>query len=201
MVVRAGKAYFLITLVAAFILGGCTTSKPKATDYSIYSEADTLLNRDATARPLSVVLNVYQLRDRQAFARLTFEDFVSGKSDTELLREDLIQKTEIVALPGDKRSLDTQLLPEAAFLGVVAIYRLPAEQQWRYLIPAQQIRKTGMWPFAKEKIVSIRLHDCYMTIDGVQIDLIPGQKIDAVPTCPSQAQSAEASTAVNKAKH
>ncbi len=175
---------YLSFFFVVFLLAGCSSSPPKSVDYLIYSEADSLLNRDAADRPLSVVLNVYQLKSRGTFARLTFEDFVSGKVDAELLDDDFLQKSEIVALPGDKQTLDMQLLPETQYLGVVAIYRKPADQQWRYLIPVEQIRKKSFWRFSDKKTVSLHLHDCYMRIDGVTLDLIPGQKAGEAATCP-----------------
>ena len=184
----AGSAKVIAALAAVLValhLSACSSSKPKPVDYHIYGEADTLLNRDVSARPLSVVLDVYQLKDRQAFSRLTFDDFVSGKSETDLFGDELIQKTEIVILPGGKQSLATSLLPETKYLGVVAVYRMPSEQQWRYLVPAEQIRKTGFWHWGSsaEKTITVRLHDCYLTVEGVDVDLIPGQKAETVPTC------------------
>lgn len=179
-------AALAVLLVVPFILSACSSSKPKTTDYQVYGEADTLLNRDVSARPLSVVLDVYQLKDRQAFSRLTFDDFVSGKTETDLFGEELIQKTEIVILPGAKQSLATSLLPETKYLGMVAVYRMPAEQQWRYLIPAEQIRKTSFWHLwgsGDKKTITVRLHDCYITVEGVDVDLIPGQKAGVVPSC------------------
>lgn len=187
-------AALVVLLVVPVVLSACSSSKPKPTNYHVNGEADTLLNRDVSARPLSVVLDVYQLKDRQAFSRLTFDELVSGKTETDLFGEELIQKTEIVILPGGKQSLATSLLPETKYLGIVAVYRMPAEQQWRYLIPAEQIRKTSFWNFlgsGDDKTITVRLHDCYMTVEGVEVDLIPGQKIAAVPNCaiPGEAAS------------
>lgn len=178
---RAKRLIALFAMIVAAI--GCSGNKPQPANYHIYSEADNRLNLDFTDRPLSVVLNVYQLKDRQTFARLTFEDFVSGKTDESLFGDDVVSKSEFVVLPGDKQSIDTKLAPEAKYIGIVAVYRMPADQQWRYLIPAEQIREKSFWGFAKEKTVSIRLHSCYMTIDGVGVDLIPGQKAGSDPSC------------------
>ncbi|MFT3930589.1 MAG: type VI secretion system lipoprotein TssJ [Spongiibacteraceae bacterium] len=194
----AGRALQFFALVALiFTIAGCSSNKPKPADFHIYSEADARLNLDFNAQPLSVVLNIYQLKDRQTFARLTFEDFVSGKSDESLLGEDIISKTELVVLPGNKQALNTQLAPDAQYLGVVAIYRTPADQQWRYLVPAEQIRKKSFWIFAKETTVSIRLHGCYIAIDGVEVDIIPGQKTNSSPNC-SAAASNVSSTAIRE---
>lgn len=191
----AGRALQFFAVVALIVtVAGCSSSKPKPADFHIYSEADSRLNLDFNDQPLSVVLNIYQLKDRQTFARLTFEDFVSGKSDESLLGEDIVSKTELVVLPGNKQALNTQLAPDAQYLGVVAIYRTPADQQWRYLVPAEQIRKKSFWGFDKEKTVSIRLHGCYIAVDGVEVDLIPGQKSSVSPTCTTSALSTHSTT-------
>lgn len=179
-------AALAVLFVLPLVLSACSSSKSKETSYHVYGEADTLLNRDGSARPLSVVLDVYQLKDRQAFSRLTFDEFVSGKTETDLFGEELIQKTEVVILPGGKQSLATSLLPEAKYVGIVAVYRMPAEQQWRYLIPAEQIRKRGFWSFwgsSDDKTIMVRLHDCFITVEGVDVELIPGQKAEATPNC------------------
>jgi len=190
----AGSAKVVAALAVLLIvleISACSSSKPKPVDFHINGEADTLLNRDVSARPLSVVLDVYQLKDRQAFSRLTFEDFVSGKSEMDLFGDELIQKTEVVILPGGKQSLATSLMPETKYLGVVAIYRMPSEQQWRYLAPAEQIRETSFWHWGadEKKTITVHLHDCYLTVEGVNVDLIPGQKAEAVPACAIPANS------------
>lgn len=184
--ITAGMArkFSALVIMTATLLG-CSNNRTQLTDYQFYSEADTYLNLDLTERPLSVVLNVYQLRDRQTFARLTFEDFVSGKSDADLLGDDLLSKSEFVVLPGSKQSIDAKLMPDAKFIGVVAAYRMPADQRWRYLIPAQQMRKKSLWGFSEKKTVSIFLRNCYMTVNDVEIDLIPGQRNGTEPTCSS----------------
>lgn len=188
---NAGSAGFIFAIFFFFVsLSGCSSSSSKPTSFHIYSEADAELNRDNSESPLSVVLYVYQLKDRQAFSRLTFEDFLSGKTDADLLGEDLINKTEQVMLPGAKESVTSGLLPEAKYVGVVAMYRLPAPQQWRYLIPAEQIRKKGFFSLSKQKNIAVRLHDCHMTIDGVELDLIPGQRSDSSAVCAGQTPSA-----------
>jgi type VI secretion system protein VasD len=180
-----------ILLAVFFALSGCLGSKPKPVDYQIYSEADSSLNRDASNRPLSVVLNVYQLTDRQAFVRLTFDDLVSGKHDSELFGDELLQKTELVVLPGDKSAVGMKLMPQAKYLGMVAVYRQPAEQQWRYLVPADEFRKTNLFGMKINATASIRLHDCHMTISGVAVDPIPGQKLEVTPACPVVEQNTE----------
>ncbi len=180
----AGMARKLIALsTLLFILGGCTGNKQKPSEFQIYSEADSRLNLDFNDRPLSVIFNVYQLKDRQAFARLTFEDFVSGKPETALLGDDIVSKSEFVVLPGSKQSIDTALLPDTKYLGLVSIYRSPAEQKWRYLIPTQQLRERDFWGRSMRKTISVRLHECYISIDGVEIDIIPGQNSRADASC------------------
>ncbi len=190
----AGMArHFAALVVIPLVLSGCSSNKTQLTDYQLYSEADARLNLDLTERPLSVVMNVYQLKDRQTFARLTFEDFVSGKTDAELFGEDLVSKSEFVVLPGSKQFIDAKLAPDAHFIGIVAAYRMPADQQWRYLIPAEQMRKKGFWS-AKKKTVSIVLRNCYMTVNGVDIDSIPGQRNGGEPSCSSTAVATSAMT-------
>jgi type VI secretion system protein VasD len=178
------KCFALFNAVfIALALTGCASKKPAPLSYKIRSEANASLNRDASSRPLSVVLYVYQLRDRRAFSRLSFDDFVSARADADLFGEEYIRKSELVVLPGEKQDIDMQLLPDTRFLGVVAMYRMPAEQRWRYLIPADQLRETNLIGMRREGVVRLQLRDCYIVIGGVKPDLIPGQKMDGEPKC------------------
>lgn len=180
----AWNALILLVCPLIFVvLQGCSSREPKPVEYSLYSIADADLNRDAGGRPLSVVLAVYQLRDPSQFARLTFDQYVSSSDTVALFGDSVISRDEVVVLPASRERVQLALLPDAVYIGIVALYRSPAAQHWHYLVPADQLRETGFWPFSRQKVVSIQLHECHLDVSGVVVDPIPGQRINVEPVC------------------
>ena len=138
--------------VCALALGGCASGPAT---YDVRGLADPVLNRDASGKSLSVVVRLYQLKQPTEFAKLAFDSLASGRPETELLGADLIEKSEVVVLPGTQHVSTEKLSENANYLGVVAFFRQPEPHFWRYLIPASQVRSKG---------VTFRLQDCYITL-------------------------------------
>ena len=157
--------------VCALALGGCASGPAT---YDVRGLADPVLNRDASGKSLSVVVRLYQLKQPTEFAKLAFDSLASGRPETELLGADLIEKSEVVVLPGTQHVSTEKLSENANYLGVVAFFRQPEPHFWRYLIPASQVRSKG---------VTFRLQDCYITLVDGKPTAIPGQPLDAKPQC------------------
>lgn len=152
-------------------LGGCA-SGPAV--YDVRGQADPVLNRDVSGKSLSVVVRLYQLKQPTEFSKLAFDSLASGRPETELLGAELIDKSEVVVLPGTQHVSTEKLSENANYLGVVAFFRQPEPHYWRYLIPASQIRSKGL---------TFRLQDCYISLVDGKPEAIPGQPLDAIPTC------------------
>jgi type VI secretion system protein VasD len=153
-------------------LAGCATNSPKA--YEVKSEAGTIMNRDASGKPLSVAMRIYQLRDATEFSKLTFDTVASGRPESELLGQDLLSQNEIILVPGGKHVANDKLQDGAKYVGVIALFRQPDPHYWRFLIEADKIRSEGL---------SIKVQDCYLVLLSPKPFAIPGQPPNAAPAC------------------
>ena len=161
-----------IIFSAVGLLTGCAASGPK--QYAIRADAEPMINRDATGQPLSVVLRIYQLKQPTEFSLLTFDLAASGRSDAELLGNSLVQKDELVLVPGEQFVDKETLAPDAKYLGIVALFRRPDANFWRFLIDAEQVRKKGL---------NLVVQDCFLSLKQPSASPIPGQPLDAKPVC------------------
>jgi type VI secretion system protein VasD len=169
--VRSKFARYLSVLLLA-ILAGCA-SGPKM--YEIRGEADPVVNRDTTGAPLSVVVRLYQLKDSTEFSKLTFDTLASGRPESDLLGPELLEKNEVVLVPGNKHSSTDKLREDTKYIGIVAFFRRPDPNYWRYLVDADKVRSDGL---------TFRVQDCYLTLLNVKPVPIPGQPVNGKPTCP-----------------
>lgn len=193
---RRGKKFwrgFLIPAALAVLVGACSGSSDKLArtlpfnappearvdavrgteDYALKSIADPNVNRDIYGKSLSVVVRVYQLRDKNEFSRLTF-DAAASRGDNELFPKELLAIKEIVLVPGEAQELVEKLLPETRYVGAVAFFRQPDAQYWRFLVDARAVRNEGL---------SFALQDCYFATIQPQPKPVPGQSAGYLPGC------------------
>ena len=184
---------FLLATLLSLLSGCATTPTPKP--YEVRAEANSVINRDISGKPLSVIVRLYQLKQEKEFDLLTFDLATSNRTDAELFGDSLIQRSELLLVPGTMHISTETLLPETKYLGVVAYFRKPDAHYWRYLVDAEQIRKKGL---------SLHVLDCYLRLKETPVVPIPGQPLDAKPAClneniasPSIAPTTNATTQSN----
>lgn len=153
-------------------LAACA-SKPVPVEFR--AVADDALNLDEQGRPLSLVFRVYQLRDAEAFQRLTYESLNEGKPDADLFGTSLVSRSEHVMLPGQPATLPTSIAPETKFLGVVGFFRRPDSQQWRFLFDRESVLKKGL---------TVRAHSCHMQFEAPRPLALAGQDLSRAADCP-----------------
>jgi type VI secretion system protein VasD len=91
------------------------------------------LNPDTRGQALSVVVRIYQLKDK---GRLELADYNAvWKNEKEALADDLVRRQERVVQPGTQENIEVTADPQAAYIGVVALFRNPAGDSWRQIIP------------------------------------------------------------------
>lgn len=165
----------LIIAVSLLTLHGCaSTSGSIPVSYEVRASADAVINRDVAGQPLSVVVRLYQLKQAKEFSALTFDLATSNRTDAELFGDSLIQRSELLLVPGTTHISSQGISPDAKFLGVVAFFRKPDTHYWRYLIDANQVRSKGL---------SFQALDCYLQLKDTVVTNIPGQPLDARPAC------------------
>ncbi|MDT3669936.1 MAG: type VI secretion system lipoprotein TssJ [Aromatoleum sp.] len=158
-------------LAAVVAVGGCATKPPSL---QINVVAAPTINRDVDGEPLSMVVRLYQLKDRSAFDLLTFDAAARVEDDRELFGDQLVSRRELLLVPGGSRSEVETLAPEARYLGIAGLFREPDSQHWRVLVDAQAISAKGL---------RFRVDDCHLTLLEPAALAIPGQQPGHKPRC------------------
>ena len=157
--------------VAALAACGCATQPQQ---FRIDAATAPVINRDVNGEPLSMVVHLYQLKDRSAFDLLTFDAATRTPDDRELFGDQFVSRRELVLVPGGSRLETETLAPETRYVGITGFFREPDRQHWRFLVEAQSMRAKGL---------RFRVEDCHLTLlEPVPLP-IPGQPADHRPRC------------------
>lgn len=96
------------------------------------------LNTEAGQRPLSVVVRVYQLKDKAAFLAAPYSTLL--EQDQSVLADDLLASHQVLLRPGAAVSLREPYRQDAAYVGVIALFRQAGpERQWRLLLDKKEL--------------------------------------------------------------
>lgn len=127
------RTFAITGLLSLPLLGLATAPSAPPSRLEIRAEAAPSLNPDADGRALSVVVCVFQLKDRLEFCKLTFDQVASGRSETELLGADCLGRRDFILVPGSVHKATEDFLPGSRYVGVVALFRSPDAGHWRCL--------------------------------------------------------------------
>lgn len=118
----------LIILVLGSLLVGCGSG---VKDVRVTLLPSNRLNPDESGAPLSVIVRVYQLRNRDRFERADFRTL--WKNDEKVLEGDILERKEVTVYPETKTSVELQVDKKKGvqFLGVMALFRKPDGELWR----------------------------------------------------------------------
>ena len=128
---------------------------------SIRLHAGQRLNTDPQGRPLALVARIYKLRQSAVFEQAPYDSFLDAAREKALLGSDLLEVQEVLLVPGQRYEIQEKVGREAAFIGVVALFRAPAAQRWRATFAASEAERDG---------VTIGLHACALSV-GAQAGL------------------------------
>jgi len=128
--------------------------------------AGELLNTDTQGRSLSIVARVYKLRSTTNFLQLPYEAFSTSAPDrSSPLTQDVIEMREITLTPGQRHEVIETMPVEATHLAVVALFRSPAPQRWRFVFETKPAASSG---------ITLGLHGCAMSVaEGQPVDTAP----------------------------
>jgi type VI secretion system protein VasD len=129
-------SYCLIALTA------CAAKPPKPVQAHAQLIVSADVNPDTSGRASPIVVRLFQLRNDGEFAAADF--FAIYEKEKETLGASLISREEYVLAPGETRTLDLGLSPEARFLGAVAAYRDIRAAHWRALTRAPEKKLTDL---------------------------------------------------------
>lgn len=139
---------------------------PKKLRVVIRLHAGELLNSDTNGQSLPVVARIYELREKDAFERAPAAAFDGDKSHLPPeLAEALLGSREVVLTPGQRYEV-TETLPEGTrYIGVLALFRAPAQGRWRHVFEAQAAAETGL---------TLGVHACALSVaSGQALDVAP----------------------------
>ena len=114
------------------------------------------LNAGSGGRGLATVVKVYHLRGTQRFEQAPFDALMDEAAGQAALGNELVEAREIVLTPGMREQLDERLSPGTTHVAVVALFRSPAANRWRFAFDARQrgIEREG---------ITVGLHACALT--------------------------------------
>lgn len=162
----------LAAIVTSFILSGCASDgivsktlqavgikdeAPQApATIPLRLVAGSNLNAGTGRRPSALVLKVYHLRSSQRFEQASFNAFLDQAGEQAALGADLLSVNEIVLMPGVKQELNEKLSDGTGTLGIVALFREPADGRWRFAFDPTHpdLPNTG---------ITIGVHACALT--------------------------------------
>jgi type VI secretion system protein VasD len=128
------------------------------------------LNAATDQKPLALVVRLYALKDPTSFQQAPFDTFTDPNKEKSTLGADLLSVREVTLIPGQRYNVTEKVSREAQAFGVVALFRDPALQRWKFAFDPAKSEKSG---------IMIGLHNCAMTVTN-------GTVIPADPSMPPQ---------------
>ena len=122
----------LVALEGCHSLGGMGN---KSVDLKI----DERLNPDDLGRPLSMVVRLYELKNREAFDALGLAELASASDDQALVSKDLLVRHEFLLTPGAHRTIEWKPDPRTRYFAWVGLYRNPRALPWRVVLSGDEL--------------------------------------------------------------
>lgn len=179
MNISAHRFSFLLALLAATLaLSGCASGGlGKAVDKTLEAVgikeaepekppviplrllAGSNLNAGNDKRATAAVVKIYHLRSAQRFEQAPFTAFLDQAGEQAALGADLLSVNEIVLTPSARQELNEQMSDGTTTLGVVALFRAPAEGRWRLAFDTRRKELPTQG-------ITIGIHACALTTDS-----------------------------------
>lgn len=129
------------------------------------------LNAADDKRPLALVVRLYALKDPTSFQQAPFDAFTDPAKEKTVLGGDLLSVREVTLIPGQRYAVTEKVSREAQAFGIVALFRQPAMQRWKFAFDPAKSEKSG---------IMIGLHNCAMTVTNGTV-IPPEQGLPAQP--------------------
>lgn len=121
---------------------------------SVRIEGANDLNTGSDGQGLSTVVRLYKLRNHNSFLTLPYSSFGAPEKEKQGMGNDLLEVRELVLSPGQTLDIKEQAAAEVAYIGVVALFRSPYPQRWRFAFPTAG---------SEEPRITLGVHACAMT--------------------------------------
>lgn len=150
-----------VSEVALSAIGFKPPEKPELPDVPVPPKPVTIklmaaqdMNAGDDGQGLSVIFRLYKLKSQNAFLTSPYAIFGSTEKEKEAMGTDIVEVKELTLSPGQIINLREIVPGEAGYVGVVALYRTPSPQRWRFAFPTNSSALAG---------ITIGLHTCAMT--------------------------------------
>lgn len=142
---------------------------PRNVGLTLYAASN--LNAANDKRPLALVVRLYVLKDPTSFQQAPFDTFTDPAKEKTTLGADLLSVREVTLIPGQHYGVTEKVSHEAQAFGIVALFRDPAMQRWKFAFDPAKSEKSG---------IMIGLHNCAMTVTNGTV-IPPEQGLPAQP--------------------
>lgn len=147
--------------VTEVTLGAVGIKLPEKTDLprpsrsiAVRMEATKDLNAGEDGQGLATVMRLYKLRDYNSFLATPYASFGGTEKEKQAIGADLMEVREVILAPGQTLDLKEKMSGDAAYLGVVALFRTPFPQRWRFAFATADAERSG---------ITLGAHTCAMT--------------------------------------
>jgi type VI secretion system protein VasD len=106
--------------------------------------ASPSLNVSDDGQALGVVVRIYRLRSADNFQSALPEVFGDKDKEKEAFGSELVSAREVVIKPGLHYETVDKFGREARFIGIVALFRKPADGRWRQVFDAARAEVSGI---------------------------------------------------------
>jgi type VI secretion system protein VasD len=187
MVLLAASALLAGCAAALPILGSAASAALQATgigkpdvpdaqkpprDIGLKLYAAPNLNAANDKKPLALVVRLYVLKDPTSFQQAPFDAFTDPAREKTVLGGDLLGVREVTLIPGQRYTVTEKVSREAQAFGIVALFRDPAMQRWKFAFDPAKSEKSG---------IMVGLHNCAMTItNGAVIPAEQGSPVQSL---------------------
>lgn len=113
------------------------------------------LNAGGSNQALAVVVRLYKLKQRDGFSQASYETFLISQKEKEAFGTDVLELREITLLPGQRYEVVENVMNDANYIGLVALFRSPDPARWKAVFTATDAEKTG---------ITIGVHACALTV-------------------------------------
>jgi type VI secretion system protein VasD len=140
-------------------------------DIALMLAAGSNLNAANDNHPLALVVRLYALKDPTSFQQAPLDTFTDPVREKNALGADLLSVREVTLIPGQHYQMTEKVSREAQAFGVVALFRDPALQRWKFAFDPAKSQKSG---------IMIGLHNCAMTVTSGSV-IAPDPRLPMQP--------------------
>jgi type VI secretion system protein VasD len=119
--------------------------------------ASPSLNVSDDGQALGLVVRIYRLRSADSFQSALPDVFGDKDKEKEAFGAELVSAREVVIKPGLHYETVDKFGREARFIGIVALFRKPAEGRWRQVFDAARAEITGIGMGAHACALSVQV--------------------------------------------